>query len=167
MRSFNSASLLFISLMAVFYLLLPSQALASVTFTAPSTDADGVFNLEWTGVNYYGYIQEKVNGTYTTIATTSSGATGSYGVQRPTGTHEFRLDATYLEIIYYGGSPIYQQKNVVIYRTVTVTGSPLIQGSTTYEYDELGRLKKVVEADSTTSYSYDDAGNRETKTVQQ
>ncbi|MDX2105630.1 MAG: RHS repeat domain-containing protein [Candidatus Melainabacteria bacterium] len=40
--------------------------------------------------------------------------------------------------------------------------------SVTYEYDEAGRLKKLVFADSTeVEYELDDAGNREQVTVTQ
>lgn len=77
-----------------------------------------------------------------------------------TGNHEFGLDY-YDQNYNYMGSTSYRFDV-----EITEAGPEPISGSVTYEYDELGRVKKVMrESGKVTSYEYDDADNRKKKTV--
>lgn len=87
--------------------------------------------------------------------------TFSYTYDFGYGTHELKLD-TYS---YTTSGYMLTETDTASITINQPAPEPQPSGVTSYEYDAMGRVIKVIRDSKTTSYEYDDANNRKKKTI--
>lgn len=133
-------------------LTLPGIASAS-SFTASVYDSVKVRIDGSCSGGAYCHLRRKVNGVWVHQDSYGTGTIYAQIYDFGPGTHELKLE-TYS----YPGMSVIDQD---LYNITIEIG-----GTVTYQYDEVGRLKKVTSiSGKQTSYEYDDADNRKKKTI--
>lgn len=145
-----------------------SHSASAQTFTLPATSSTGLYTITWSGTTNVGYIDENQNGTWVRVGGGSQ--SGSAAITKTAnGTYTYRLEnctgsQSGLSCVVVAGT-----------KSITVTlssgssssssGCVLGTGNTTsYCYDELGRVKSVRYPNGViNTYSYDAADNRTKK----
>ena len=105
------------------------SANAALVFSGPAQDADGNYTLSWTGRGAYALLNEKINGSWQTIA---GGQIDSFNVTgKAAGTYEYKLD-NYCQV---GPASPYHCESVT--KTVTVgPTAPIISGLLNVTFNE-------------------------------
>lgn len=131
------------------------KPVAPTNIQGPTSDNDGVFPVTWNPpsdfVDYYTIQQQKDNGAWTTVGTTE--ASVKWMTNMINGSYKFRVRSCNTN-----GCGNY---SAYFYGSVNVAINASSPTSIAYGYDELGRLKSVVDSKAGYSnYVYDEAGNR-------